>query len=245
LEVEHPQNSNRHTDATIHHFLSLSPEGGGEENSTMSRQGLEPQCAAKLIARLHLKAAGVLLLGPLATTWVLARFSRFPSIPFSPETGRSAAGWFLLVALLWIGGTIWIRRLAGGSPFDFREAGKAVVLVAVCSLATAAAIVSGVLFRWPLWAFSAWLVALGVRIGRGRPAYPQSLAAQRLMLVLGLFLVWWGFGALIAARQVDVLMAPTLGVLAILLGALLLAGATAMLLLISQPLRAAPLRKSD
>jgi hypothetical protein len=195
----------------------------------MSSHGLGPPRTVRLIAAVHLVAAGVLLLGPLATTRALARVSRFPTLPFPLQAGRDGAAGVLLVVLLWIVARTWVRRRAGELRIGFRDASKASVLAVVCSLATAAAIVSGVLFRWPLWAFGAWLAALGVRIGRGRPAYSQSLAMQRLMLILGLFLVWWGFGALLAAQQVDVLMAPALGFLAITFGVLLLAIAAPML----------------
>jgi len=195
----------------------------------MSGHELGPRRTAKRIAVLHLTAASVLLLGPFATTRALARLPRLPALPFPLETGRDGAAFLLLVALLWIGGGAWIRRLAGDSRVGFPEALKAGVLAVACSLATAVTVVSGGLLLCPLWAFGAWAAALGVRIGRGRPAYQQSLAMQRLMLVLGLFLVWWGFGALLAVGQAEVPMAATLCVMAIILGVLLLVVAAPML----------------
>jgi hypothetical protein len=198
----------------------------------MSPHRLDPPRTAKLIAALHLAGAGLLLLGPLATARALTRVSRFPALPFSLEAGRDGAGCVLLVALLWIGVTTWIRAAAGDLRVGFRVASQSSVLAVVCSLTTAAAFVSGLLFRYPLWAFGIWLAALGVRIGRRRPAYPQALAAHRLMLILGLLLLWWGFGALLAAGQVDGLMAPAVGVIAITNGVLFLSISAPMLLLL-------------
>jgi hypothetical protein len=89
-----------------------------------------------------------------------------------------------------------------------------------------------VMFLCGLWPFSIWLAALGVRIGRRRTAYVQALAAHRLLLILGLFSIQWGFDALVVAQQVDGLMAGAAGVFTITTGVLFLSVSVPMLVLL-------------
>lgn len=204
----------------------------------MFSDGIGRPRAARLMAALHLAAAGVLLLGPLAISRTLARVSSFPRLPFPLEAGRDAAGCLLLATLLWMGGTAWRRAAVGESRVGFRVAWESGIVAAVCSLTALVAVVCGVFSRYPFWAFSIWLAAVGLRIGRGRPALGQSLAAHRIMLILGLSLVWSGFRMLLAARQVDGLMASALGVLAVIGGVLFLSISAPMLLVLERGRRA-------
>jgi hypothetical protein len=186
------------------------------------------------MAALHLAAAGVLLIGPLAISRALARISSFPRLPFPLEAGRDAAGGLLLVTLIWMGGSAWRRAAVGESRVGLRVAWESGIAAALCSLMALVAVVGGVFSRYPFWAFGIWLAALGLRIGRGRPALGQSLAAHRILLILGLSLVWSGFRMLLAARQVDGLMASAPGVLALMGGVLFVAISAPMLLLLER-----------
>ena len=199
---------------------------------------LGPTRTAQLVAALHLAAAGVLLFGPgglllgsLAMAGVPARVLELFAHRFSLEAGRDGAACILLIALLWIGLGTWKRAVDGDLRVDFRVAVESSALAVACSVATAAGVLTGLLTVYPLWAFGIWLAALGRRIVRRRPAYPQALAAHRLILIVGLLLVWWGFCALIAAQEVDGLMAAASGIFAITNGFLLLSISAPMLVL--------------